>query len=572
MNEFDALLLQPQADGRLLARSPTLLPFMAPRLQGDLHPDGRLALSVWGVGHVATLSFDLPEGTHFYTPNCAEWTGGGLFVAQSKPALLVEGATLRRAAPARRGAWWSAPEPPRMTERHGTRRILRTDWGVTIIESGDAGIRVAAGESLEEAESGLSLSASEIRAEAADYAARCDAAPAAGALLRTMVAQSLHAGLSSIRRNSSGAFAGLAAGQSYSAPARTYYRDGYWTMQVLLTRQPSAVAGQIELLARGLQPDGEAPSGVILTGDAQAERWETVRRNHKIVSEEHLRPGDWWSDHFDSPLLFVLTVGDYTDATGDRGPLERHWRRIVGIYRRYRGFDKHGNGLIYKPRNDRDWADNVYRHGYVSYDIGLWIGALDMIARLGAGLDPELAEEAKEVAARARAALDEELVTERGTFADYGDRRDFREDHLTLDSLTLLRYRAVSPERARIVLTRTREMLETRNNPRQPYGDWGVMCAWPPFARVSDIRAKSAFAYRYHNGSDWPYLSGLYAEQLVDWKAGDPSYALTRWWRTCLHNGWCGAVEYFAPPWGRGSLLQGWSAMPAHVWLSRLAD
>jgi hypothetical protein len=26
-----------------------------------------------------------------------------------------------------------------------------------------------------------------------------------------------------------------------------------------------------------------------------------------------------------------------------------------------------------------------------------------------------------------------------------------------------------------------------------------------------------------------------------------------------------GAVEYFSPPWGRGSLLQGWSAMPAAV-------
>ena len=27
--------------------------------------------------------------------------------------------------------------------------------------------------------------------------------------------------------------------------------------------------------------------------------------------------------------------------------------------------------------------------------------------------------------------------------------------------------------------------------------------------------------------------------------------------------GWAGPVEYYAPPFGRGSLLQGWSAMPA---------
>ncbi|MBP0615806.1 GH116 family glycosyl hydrolase [Jiella mangrovi] len=544
---------------------------MAPRLQGDLHPDGRLTLSVWGAGHLSTLSFALPQGPCTYVPNLAEWDGGGLYVAQSRPVVLVTGAALRRSAPARRSAWWSQPEPARKIERRGDRQIVRTDWGTTIIERSGTSVRIAAGDTLEEARSGLELSDDDIRKEARDYAASCDAAAGAEPLIRTMVSQGLHAGLSSIRRDASGDFAGLAAGQSYSAPARTYYRDGYWTLQILLDRAPEAVRGQIELLARGLQPDGEAPSGVILTGDEQSKRWEIVRQNHAIVSEEHLRPGDWWSDHFDSPLFFVLTIADYTDATKDRLPLERHWPMIAAIYRRYRGFDKHGNGLPYKPRNDRDWADNVYRHGYVSYDVGLWIGALDAIARLGRTIDPALAEEASETARRARASLDTELLTEAGYYADYGDRRDFREEHLTLDSLTLLRYRATTAERAKTVLERARQSLETRHNETQPYGDWGVMCAFPPFARRGDTRQKTAFPYRYHNGSDWPYLTGLYAEQLVDHEAGDPTYALTRWWRTCLENGWCGAVEYFAPPWGRGSLLQGWSAMPAHVYLSRLS-
>ena len=572
MTSPDTLPLRPQPDGRLRAARPVLLPFMAPRLQGDLHPDDKLTLSLWGAGHLATLFLDLPEAEVFYTPNRAEWQGGGLFVAQSRPVLLVEGVRLKRALPARRGAWWSAPEPAQAIERKGPRRIIRTGWGVTIVEPTVNGFRVAAGEDEAEAERGLSLPDSAIKQEAADYVAKCDALPDAEPLVRTMVAQSLHAGLSSIRRDASDAFAGLAAGQSYSAPARTYYRDGYWTMQVLLDREPDAIKDQIELLARGVQADGEAPSGVILTGDAQAERWDKVRQNHPKIVINHLRAGDWWSDHFDSPLFFILTIADYVDATGNREPLDRHWRRIETIYRRYRGFDKHGNGLIYKPRNDRDWADNVYRHGYVSYDVGLWIGALDAIARLGRDLDPTLAGEAAGVAQKARAALDDELLTADGYYADYGDRRDFREDHLTLDSLTLLRYRATSPERARMVLQRMGEILETRNNTHQPYGDWGVMCAWPPFARRADTREKTIFAYRYHNGSDWPYLTGLYAEQLVDHDIGDPRYALTRWWRTCLENGWAGAVEYFAPPWGRGSLLQGWSAMPAHVWLTRVAD
>jgi hypothetical protein len=32
--------------------------------------------------------------------------------------------------------------------------------------------------------------------------------------------------------------------------------------------------------------------------------------------------------------------------------------------------------------------------------------------------------------------------------------------------------------------------------------------------------------------------------------------------------GWAGAVEYFSPAFGRGSLLQGWSSLPAAVVLA----
>jgi glycogen debranching enzyme len=107
--------------------------------------------------------------------------------------------------------------------------------------------------------------------------------------------------------------------------------------------------------------------------------------------------------------------------------------------------------------------------------------------------------------------------------------------------------------------------LESRHNAAQPYGDWGVLCAYPPYKRVRDIRAKTAFAFRYHNGSDWPYWDGVYAEERLRRGLGGARYALTRWWEICLKEGWAGAVEYFSPPFGRGSLLQGWSAMPAAV-------
>jgi glycogen debranching enzyme len=107
--------------------------------------------------------------------------------------------------------------------------------------------------------------------------------------------------------------------------------------------------------------------------------------------------------------------------------------------------------------------------------------------------------------------------------------------------------------------------LESRHNAEQPYGDWGMLCAYPPFKRVRDIRAKTAFPFRYHNGSDWPYLDGLYAEERLRRGLGGARYPLLRWWEMCLANGWAGPVEYFSPPFGRGSALQGWSAMPAAV-------
>jgi len=556
-------VLIPLADGQLRSMKPVLVPIMAPRLQGDCRPEGKIELSLWGSGKLANLTFTGWSAPFTYGPNRVVADGGGLYVAQSAPALFLKGARLRTLIPARRCAWWGSAAKREPIERQGERRIARTGWGVVIAEQRPDGIFVTCGATIAEAQAAFDLDEARLIAEANAYVTRCDAMPEAAPLMRSMISQSLHAALSSIRQDEHGAFAGLAAGQAYSAPARTYYRDGYWTLQALLEREPRVVRSQIDLLARGIQPNGEAPSGVILTGPAQAEEWEKVRRSHPRIKEEHLRPGDWWSDHFDSPLFFILTIGDYIRATGDSSPLSLHWDKVVTIFNRYCGFDEAGNGLPIKPRHDRDWADNVYRHGYVAYDLGLWVGALDVIAQHGASLDETIASKAASVAQKARASLDEALLQPGGTYADYGTKKDFVEDHVTLDSLTLLRFKAVSPERAKTVLARVQEALESRNNSEQPYGDWGVLCAFPPFKRPKDTREKSYFAYRYHNGSDWPYLSGLYAEQRLAYGLGDADYPLLRWWKTCLEEGWMGAVEYFSPPWGRGSLLQGGSSMPA---------
>ncbi|MEP7096454.1 MAG: hypothetical protein ABI748_02220, partial [Dokdonella sp.] len=184
---------------------------------------------------------------------------------------------------------------------------------------------------------------------------------------------------------------------------------------------------------------------------------------------------------------------------------------------------------------------------------------------MGTSLDPATSERARELAIRARASIDCLWVETKGHYADFVRTDGFVEDHLTLDSLTLLRYDAVSDARALAVLKRAEQLLESRNNNEQPYGDWGTLCAFPPFKRARDVRSKTAFAFRYHNGSDWPYLDAIYAEERLRRGLPGARYALTRWWEACLASGWVGAVEYYSPPFGRGSLLQGWSGLPAHV-------
>jgi len=560
--------LTPAASGLLLSSRSTVLPFMAPRLQGDFWPDGRLDLSVWGVGRVARLRFPAIAGPYRYGPNRVEGASGGVHVAHSAPAMVLLGVGTARIFPARRCARWheiSAEAARPEWHNRGAVREMRLPWGVLCVEQRGEDLVIAAGASRDEAVRGLALSVAEIVAEAEAHVKRCDLMPEADPVLRSMVMQGVHASLSSIRRDEAGDFAGLAAGQAYSSPARTYYRDGYWTLQLLLKLEPEAVRDQVRLLARGVQPDGEAPSGIILSRAAQSAAWRVFREQPERYKEHHLRPQDWWSDHFDSPLFFVLALGDYVAATGDTAEAERHWPVVTAVIERY--FRLSGpDGLPLKPRNDRDWADNVYREGLVSYDLGLWIGALDVVARLGATADPGLAARCADAAVRGRQAIEDKLwVASRQNTADYRTLDGFVEDHATLDSLTLLRYSAL-PEPLALSQLRTIEAsLETRHNSGQPYGDWGVMCAYPPFKRVADIRAKTAFPFRYHNGSDWPYLDGLYAGERLRRGLGGARYALTRWWEMCLANGWAGPVEYFAPPFGRGSLLQGWSAMPATV-------
>ncbi|MFI4974105.1 MAG: GH116 family glycosyl hydrolase [Caulobacterales bacterium] len=557
-------MLRARPDGQLAAEAPVVMPFMGPRLQGQLHPDGRLEVAVWGGGDLGVVRVTRPAGPAVIGPNRRVGRGSGLHAAQSAPAVLLTGARLAGLRPAVRCAPWHETDVAAIHHARGEGgRLCQLDWGWLAAEPRGDDLLVAAGADRAELERALALAPAAIIAEADAHAARCDVLAEGPPLLRSLVQQGAHAALASIRRTAEGAFDGLAAGLNYSAPARTYYRDGYWTLQLLLRIAPHAARAEIVRLAEGVHPDGEAPSGVILGGPAQTRTWEAHRARNPRAARTHAL-GDWWSDHFDSPLFLVLAVGDYVGAAGDDELARDCWPVLKRIFGRYRRLAANPQGAPLKPANDRDWADNVIREGLVAYDLGLWVGALDVLARLGEAIDPQTAAAARSEASKARAVVNRTLWRGRW-YAEYQRADGSAEDHLALDSLTLLRSGAAPEDRAASVLAAARDMLESRANPAQPWGDWGVMCCFPTYGRRRDLRSKTAFPFRYHNGADWPWLDAVYARERLRRGLAGWRYPLMRWWEHALDAGWASPVEYFSPPYPRGSLLQGWSSYPAAV-------
>ncbi len=90
-----------------------------------------------------------------------------------------------------------------------------------------------------------------------------------------------------------GKFKGFLAGIVYQFPARTYYRDAYWTVLSVLPVKPELVRNEIITLANGISKKGQCPSA--------------VKFNFK----------NYWGDHYDSPSFFVLMLYDYLVHTGD---------------------------------------------------------------------------------------------------------------------------------------------------------------------------------------------------------------------------------------------------------------
>lgn len=381
-------------------------------------------------------------------------------------------------------------------------------------------------------------------------------------LLRSLYVASLNVALAMYKELPSG-FAGLWAGPGYAYPPRIYFRDSYWTALPILPYRPEWVRAHLLALATGVHPDGTCPSGVIDTA--------------VLPFEDQTEEGaaDWLPDHQDSPAYFVLLLHDYVSWTGDVTLLGE---RLDDGRTLWDCAQACLNRLLARPAKDRapnDWADNVLRSEWVTYDLALLVGALDAAAAIARHMGDAATAASYQVDARHV----RELLTihgwdeTKGYYVDYrrneGPRgQTFVEDHLALDTLLAIRFDAVPPERAASMLAAARTMLQTRHNGEQPYGDWGVMCCWPPYRLRADLFGKSAQPLNYHNGAEWPYLSAIYAQLLME--RGDPDwrYVLTRWWKVHLERGWLTPVEYHSPAHPPGAFLQGWSSMAASAMLT----
>ncbi len=398
-----------------------------------------------------------------------------------------------------------------------------------------------------------------ILADACEYAARLrsdlDGLPAlqqADALSRSQYAVCMTTVESMYKRLPSG-FAGFWAGPGYAYPPRIYFRDSYWTVQPLLKRRPAWVREHILNLAAGVRADGASPSGVI----------------DPAVAPNPQQSGalEWMPNHFDAPAFLILLVNDYIQSSEDDAILTEivNGRSLLTILQScaayYQSLDVNRDGLPMKGQNPNDWADNVLRYPWVTYDAALIYGAWQAMANL----QPERKDHWQTQSERLKAAANRNLwLPQKGWFADYA-RFGFSEDHLALDTLTAIRFGLADEAQSQSMLAAMTQLLFSKNNPQQPHGDFGVLCCYPPYQNKDDLFAKSADEYRYHNGAEWPYLSALLAQQLRRYSAPEEDwrYALTRWWQVGLQNGWLTPVEFHSPAYPPGAFLQGWSGLAA---------
>jgi len=372
-------------------------------------------------------------------------------------------------------------------------------------------------------------------------------------LLHSLFVATLHCALSAYREDHEGNFRGLTPSGDPAVPLEaTFPCDAYWTSQVLLPFRPELVRQEILTLARAVEEDGR------------------LGRSVPVVPDQGM-------EACDSPSYFALLVHDYLCWTGDYPLLEERsggctlWEKVRACVNYLRQRDTDHDFLFEKRREQPDWAEDVLRDDWVTYDLALHYQALKGAAEIALLRgEEEAGRDFADWATGAQRAINRRLWDEgRGYYLDYiRSYTGLVEDHVAVDTVVTALYGLASEGQSHRLLDRLAQTLETRHNTQQYYGDWGVMGCFPFYKERDDLTGRSAWCYSYHNGAAWPGWSGIYALASLLHRHGDWRYALERWWTYGLEQYWFTPVEYYAPPYDapefrKSALLYAWSSMAA---------
>ncbi|MDI7277444.1 MAG: hypothetical protein QME94_15810, partial [Anaerolineae bacterium] len=386
-------------------------------------------------------------------------------------------------------------------------------------------------------------------------------------VLHSAFVAALNAAFSAYRAAPDGGFKGLVPAPEVGfGPAITIPCDAYWCSQALLPFLPERVRDLILSLARAVHEDG--------------------RLGHSIRTAPEYEEGpggsdpaafEVWPDACDSPSYFAMLVRDYLCWTGDQELLEERvagqsiWEKVLACVNYLRSRDTNHDYLFEKRRTQPDWAFDVLRDDWVTYDLSLHCQALKNASEIALLRgDAVTARDMVTWVTGAEAAINQRLWREGGGhYVDYiRSYQGFVEDHAAIDTVVATLYGVGTEGQCHRHLEHLERLLETRHNQEQYYGDWGLMSCFPFYKERGDLEGRSAWAYSFHNGAAWPGWSGVFALAELLHRRPGWRYALERWWTYSLEQHWLTPPEYYAPPYDapgiRQSLpLYAWSAMPA---------
>ena len=354
------------------------------------------------------------------------------------------------------------------------------------------------------------------------------------------------------------------AGCKYLLPMRSYYRDSYWTILPMFNGQTDKIRNQIITLAKGITESGECPSAV----------------------KYDYSP--WWIGHYDSPSFFVLMLNDYVECTKDKQILhfvvddDTILEKAIQVMNRL-AYKEGKNGLLYKTGNYNkcDWADEVNRNGYVTYNNILYARAYQCMINLCRIVDGGTGERVNYFLQKYYKLVNlintELWSNDLGYYINYkyqkSDETWFIEDNLSIDTVLAVLWGIAEENQSIRILRNMESILECKNNKDMKANgvDFGVMCIYPPYKNIDSAYNKSSQPFNYHNGANWPYLTAIYALAKRKYSM-EYRNILTDWFIQNIEKGNYTPVEYYSDYCKDGSLLQAWCGTVAFVMDRELSE